>query len=149
MDLSTSLTADAPALVGDATRLQQVAWNLITNAIKFTPAGGRIHVTLAHSEGDLVFAVSDTGVGITSAFLPYVFDLFRQEEPSTNRQHGGLGLGLSIVRRLVELHGGRVVARSQGQGQGATFEVRLPCMMRGSSPSPEVEEQAADFPTHS
>ena len=131
--LSAALQPDAPPIIGDPTRLQQIAWNLVTNAVKFTPSGGRVDVELTLRESNLVLTVRDTGVGIAPGFLPYAFDLFRQEETTTNRQHGGLGLGLSIVKRLVELHGGQVSAISGGHGQGATFEVSLPCVAATAS----------------
>ena len=120
--------ADRPAasITGDATRLQQVVWNLLVNAVKFTPPGGRVTLSLAAEPADLVLHVSDTGAGIDPAFLPHVFEMFRQAQPAAERHHGGLGVGLSIVRRLVELHGGTVAAASAGVGQGATFTVRLP-----------------------
>jgi signal transduction histidine kinase/CheY-like chemotaxis protein len=117
-----------PSLVvrGDAARLQQVFWNLLSNAVKFTPAGGRVE-TLARGEGELVqVEVRDTGQGISPEFLPHVFDAFRQQDQSRTRRHGGLGLGLSIVRQLVEMHGGTVVAQSPGPGQGSTMRVELP-----------------------
>lgn len=127
-----------PCVLGDAERLQQVVWNLLSNAIKFTPEGGQVTVVLASSlpttpnrgqpasNHDVEIRITDTGSGISPAFLPFVFDRFRQEDSSTTRLKGGLGLGLSIVRYLVELHGGTVRADSLGQGQGATFTVRLP-----------------------
>jgi len=127
VELVVDLSPDVPSFMGDPTRLQQVTWNLLMNAIKFTPSGGRINVALTRRGGEVVLTVTDTGVGISPEFLPSVFDVFRQEEPATNRQHGGLGLGLSIVKRLVELHGGHVHASSPGRGLGSTFEVRLPC----------------------
>jgi PAS domain S-box-containing protein len=111
---------------GDPVRLQQVVWNLLSNAIKFTPKGGRVQVRLERVNSHIEIAVSDTGPGIEPEFLPYVFDRFRQADGRTTRQHGGLGLGLSIVRHLVELHGGTVRAESPGEGQGATFTVLLP-----------------------
>jgi signal transduction histidine kinase len=111
---------------GDPDRLQQVIWNLLSNAVKFTPAGGTVTVSLARDGTADVMAVSDTGIGIDPAFLPNVFDSFRQGDPSSTRAHGGLGLGLSIVRNLVELHGGVVVAESPGLNRGSTFTVRLP-----------------------
>ncbi len=114
-------------LVGDATRLQQVAWNLVNNAVKFTPGGGEVTMTLERLVSDIRLTVRDTGEGIAPEFLPHVFDMFRQAESTGSRQHGGLGLGLSIVRRLVELHGGTVAAESAGRGCGATFTVTLPC----------------------
>ena len=113
-------------IVGDAARLQQVLWNLLTNALKFTPPNGRITVSLRHSEADVIIQVKDSGIGIEPEFLPHVFERFRQADGSTTREHGGLGLGLSIVRNLVELHGGAVSVDSAGVGQGTTFSVRLP-----------------------
>ena len=113
-------------LVGDPDRLQQVVWNLLSNAIKFTPQGGSVEVRLGQHQGQAEISVLDTGAGIRPDFLPYVFDRFRQAESSTTRQHGGLGLGLSIVRHLVELHGGTVAVASPGEGKGSTFTVRLP-----------------------
>lgn len=117
---------DIGTVMADASRLQQVAWNLLSNAIKFTQGGGRVEVRLARGDGLLEIAVSDTGQGIPPEFLPYLFDRFRQADAAITRQHGGLGLGLSICRHLVELHGGTVHAKSAGEGQGATFTVKLP-----------------------
>lgn len=111
---------------GDANRLQQVVWNLLSNAVKFTPVGGRVEIRLEQVGMDAQIQVSDTGKGIRPNFLPYVFDYFRQEDGSTTRHFGGLGLGLAIVRQVVELHGGTVHAESQGEGLGATFAIRLP-----------------------
>jgi PAS domain S-box-containing protein len=111
---------------GDPARLQQIVWNLISNAIKFTPKGGRVSVTLERVNSHVEISVSDTGDGIPPDFLPYVFERFRQAEGPTTRRHGGLGLGLSIVKQLTELHGGTVQAKSPGEGQGATFRVALP-----------------------
>ncbi|MEG4034452.1 CheR family methyltransferase, partial [Microcoleus sp. S36b_A4] len=115
-----------PKILGDPSRLQQVVWNLLSNAIKFTPAGGRIDIALDYMDRIAQIQVSDTGKGISPDFLPYVFDRFRQADSSYSRRDSGLGLGLSIVRHLVELHGGTVTATSAGEGQGATFTVRLP-----------------------
>ncbi len=111
---------------GDAGRLQQVAWNLLSNSIKFSDAGDRVEVTLDVEGDDAVLRVKDTGSGIDQAFLPHVFDRFRQEISDVTREHAGLGLGLSLVRHLAELHGGRVTAQSEGKDLGATFTVRLP-----------------------
>jgi signal transduction histidine kinase len=111
---------------GDAVRLQQVIWNLLSNAIKFTPAGGRVDVFIESSNDDMEIRVVDTGQGITPVLLPHVFDRFRQADDATTQRHTGLGLGLGIVRQLVELHGGTVHAVSPGAGHGATFTVRLP-----------------------
>jgi PAS domain S-box-containing protein len=113
-------------VVGDVNRLQQIFWNLLSNAVKFTPKGGKIEVQLERIHNHIQLRVSDTGNGITADFLPYVFERFRQADSSSTRSHGGLGLGLAIVRHLVELHGGTVYAQSQGIGQGATFIVNLP-----------------------
>ncbi|HEY0174346.1 MAG TPA: ATP-binding protein, partial [Pyrinomonadaceae bacterium] len=111
---------------GDPVRLQQVVWNLLSNAIKFTPRGGRVQVRMERVNSHVEIAVSDTGAGIVPDFLPHVFDRFRQADQKTTRRHGGLGLGLAIVRHLVELHGGSVRAESAGEGQGSTFTVLLP-----------------------
>lgn len=114
------------SIPGDPVRLQQVIWNLLSNAIKFTPRGGRVQIRSERVNSHLEIVVSDTGQGISPDFLPHVFDRFRQADQKTSRQHGGMGLGLAIVRHLVELHGGNVSATSDGEGQGATFTVRLP-----------------------
>lgn len=116
----------------DGDRIQQVVWNLLTNAVKFTAAGGLISVSLAREEGDLVVRVADTGQGISPAFLPHVFDRFRQADASTTRMEGGLGLGLTISQQLVELHGGEIEVESAGLGKGATFTVRIPLLELGS-----------------
>ena len=113
-------------IVGDADRLQQVVWNLLSNAIKFTPRGGRVQVHLVRTQSYVELVVVDNGEGIDQAFLPHVFDRFRQADAKSSRKAGGLGLGLAIVRSIVELHGGIVTAQSDGIGQGATFNVRLP-----------------------
>jgi signal transduction histidine kinase/DNA-binding response OmpR family regulator len=110
---------------GDANRLQQIFWNLLSNAIKFTPAGGRVRVAVERAGPQVKVSVSDSGIGITSEFLPYIFDRFRQADGSTTRVHGGLGLGLSIVRHLLELHDGNIEVQSEGKGKGATFIVSL------------------------
>jgi len=114
------------AIPGDPVRLQQVVWNLLSNAIKFTPRGGRVMIRSQRVNSHLEIVVSDTGQGISADFLPHVFDRFRQADQKTSRQHGGMGLGLAIVRHLVELHGGTVRANSEGEGQGSTFTVMLP-----------------------
>ena len=111
---------------GDPVRLQQVVWNLLSNAVKFTPRGGLVQVRLSRVNSHVEIAVSDTGQGISAEFLPHVFDRFRQADQRITRQHGGLGLGLSIVRHLVELHGGTVKAESEGEGRGSVFTVLLP-----------------------
>ena len=116
----------AIAIPGDPARLQQVVWNLLSNAIKFTPRGGRVQIRSERVNSHLDIVVSDTGQGISADFLPHVFDRFRQADQKTSRQHGGMGLGLAIVRHLVELHGGTVSAASECEGKGATFTVSLP-----------------------
>lgn len=113
---------------GDANRLQQVIWNLLSNAIKFTPKGGTIKLRLTRDESHVLLTISDSGQGIAPEFLPHVFDRFRQADSSSVRKHGGLGLGLAIVRHLAEMHGGLVSAQSEGIGRGASFTVRLPIM---------------------
>jgi signal transduction histidine kinase/FixJ family two-component response regulator len=124
--IESVMDPNAGPVLGDAGRLQQIVWNLLTNAIKFTPKGGRVQVALERVNSHLELRVSDTGQGIKPEFLADVFDRFRQADPGTTRRHGGLGLGLSIVKQLVELHGGSVSANSPGEGQGATFTIRLP-----------------------
>jgi signal transduction histidine kinase len=119
----------APVL-GDAERLQQVFWNLLTNAVKFTPEGGRIDVRAARAGPHIEIAISDNGAGLTAEFLPFAFEPFRQGDQSFTRTHGGLGLGLAIVKHLVDLHGGQVSAESGGSEQGATFRVRLPVLIQ-------------------
>jgi PAS domain S-box-containing protein len=118
--------AGGTLITGDPARLQQILWNLLANAIKFTPRKGRVEVRVERIESNIVITVSDNGIGIDPDFLPFVFDRFRQADGSTTRHHGGLGLGLSIVRHLVDLHGGQVEAMSAGQGRGSTFKVSFP-----------------------
>jgi signal transduction histidine kinase/ActR/RegA family two-component response regulator len=127
--IQTVLDPNARWVRGDAARLQQVIWNLLSNAIRFTGKGGRVQVALERVNSHVELSVSDTGAGIAPEFLPHVFDRFRQADSKITRQHGGLGLGLAIVRQLVELHGGSVRASSPGEGQGATFTVELPLML--------------------
>jgi signal transduction histidine kinase/ActR/RegA family two-component response regulator len=126
LELEALLPPGAAIMRGDAERLKQIVWNLLLNAIKFTPKEGRILVELRYVESDLELKVRDTGIGIAPEFLPYVFDTFRQSDSRSTRSHGGLGVGLSIVKHLVELHGGSIEARSAGSGTGAEFVVRLP-----------------------
>jgi PAS domain S-box-containing protein len=123
---------------GDPDRLQQVVWNLLSNAIKFTPNRGRIDVRLRREEGHVDVVVEDSGAGIRPDFLPHVFERFRQSDSSSTRAHGGLGLGLALVRHLVELHGGTVSAESPGEGKGAIFTVRLPLMLADTRDRPEA-----------
>lgn len=153
-DIALGQSCDRPAatLIADRVRLQQIVWNLVSNAIKFTPGGGRVTIDIRVVGSTLDLVVQDSGVGIHPDFLPHVFDRFRQADSSTTRQHGGLGLGLAIVRHLVELHGGTVSADSAGEGRGATFTVRLPLgrdaqlhdiASKGDTPSGEEAVQPA------
>lgn len=125
LQFETRIEAEATVL-GDPARLHQIVWNLLSNAIKFTPAAGRVTMTLASTGSHAEIVVSDTGLGIRPDFLPRVFDRFRQEDISPTRAHGGLGLGLAVVQHLVEAHGGTVAAESAGEGRGSTFTVNLP-----------------------
>ena len=127
--LQTIIDPRVAPVSGDPDRLQQVVWNLVSNAVKFTPRNGRVQVRLERVNSNVEIVVSDTGVGIKPDFLPYVFERFRQAEAGTTRKTGGLGLGLAIVRHIVEMHGGTVDASSGGDGKGATFRVRLPVMI--------------------
>jgi PAS domain S-box-containing protein len=130
------LDPDAGPISGDPARLQQIVWNLLSNAIKFTPRDGKIQVVLQRLNSNVEISVVDTGIGIKPEFIPYVFDRFRQADASTTRMFGGLGLGLSIVKHLAELHGGSVSVTSGGEGEGSTFTVRLPCVaVRRQSPA--------------
>jgi signal transduction histidine kinase/ActR/RegA family two-component response regulator len=136
------------AVPGDANRLQQVFWNLLSNAVKFTPANGKVSVELKHTPSDVEITVSDTGEGISPSFMPFVFDRFRQADSTSTRQHGGLGLGLAIARHLVEIHGGSISARSDGNGKGAMFTVKLPIVggisaVEATPPEPIESEIAA------
>lgn len=149
----TVLDTEACLVLGDANRLQQIVWNLLSNAIKFTPTGGRVSAEVKRVGERVRISVSDSGTGITSEFLPYIFDRFRQADGSTTRVHGGLGLGLSIVKHLVELHDGGVEVQSAGKDQGATFTVSLPLSSAASSdnietatnPEPESNGLPAGF----
>ncbi len=136
--LSAALDVNAGPISGDASRLQQIVWNLLSNAIKFTPRGGRADVRLEHAGSNVEITVSDTGEGLSAEFLPYAFDRFRQADASASRAAGGVGIGLAIVRHLVELHGGSVKVHSAGKEQGATFIVTLP--MREAHGASEGEE---------
>ncbi|MGL5807106.1 MAG: ATP-binding protein, partial [Xenococcaceae cyanobacterium] len=120
-------------IMGDETRLQQVFWNLLSNAIKFTSDGGKIDIWLEQVQNNVQIRITDTGIGISSEFLPHVFERFRQADGSTTRKYGGLGLGLALVKHLVELHGGTVTAESLGEDKGATFKVTLPSLQESTS----------------
>jgi len=140
IELRSTLPPEPQFVWADPDRLQQVAWNLLSNSVKFTPSGGRVDVTLATSDSRVALTVRDNGLGIRSDFLPHVFESFRQGDSSSSRTHGGLGLGLAIVRRIVELHGGDVRAESEGEGQGTTVTVRLPVLpVAGGLPAGRAE----------
>jgi CheY-like chemotaxis protein/anti-sigma regulatory factor (Ser/Thr protein kinase) len=140
IQIETAFAPDVGQTMGDANRLQQVVWNLLSNAIKFTPPGGQVTVQLEAIGSQAQIRVSDTGKGINSDFLPHVFDYFRQADSTTTRVFGGLGLGLAICRHLVELHGGTIHVQSAGEGQGATFTVRLPLMLTRTETSKNDEQ---------
>jgi PAS domain S-box-containing protein len=140
MVVGTDFDRSAGSVRADTTRLQQVFWNLLTNAVKFTPAGGRVDVSLRRDGTSILIVVADTGAGISPEFLPFVFEPFRQGETRLNRVHGGLGLGLAITRQLVELHGGTICATSAGPDRGATFTITLPGV---NSADPGAAEDAA------
>ncbi|MBE9108366.1 response regulator [Nodosilinea sp. LEGE 07298] len=158
IQLHTHLEATVLPVLGDAGRLQQVVWNLLSNAVKFTPEGGRVEISLTAitpepdsseappqkggpSHAQII--VTDTGQGITPEFIPYIFDRFRQADSKTTRQFGGLGLGLAIVRQLVELHGGTIAVASPGEGLGSTFTVRIPLQRHSDDAIQEAEAAAA------
>ena len=128
--LTSSIDTDAPPVLGDPGRLRQIVANLLNNAVKFAKKGGSIHVALQRVGSDLQLAVVDDGQGIAPAFLPHIFEVFRQQDPGMNRRSQGLGLGLAIARKLVELHGGRISVQSEGEGLGATFRVTFPTATR-------------------
>ena len=134
--LQSVLASPAGSVSGDRDRLQQVVWNLLCNAVKFTPKGGRVQIHLQRIRSHVEIIVRDTGQGIRAEVLPHVFDRFRQGDSTSTRSHGGLGLGLALVRSLVELHGGTVTAESPGEGSGATFVVKLPIMLAGADSGP-------------
>ena len=132
--ITTSFFDSNAVVIGDPSRLQQIFWNLISNAVRFTPKKGRVDIRLLKVDSNFEIIVEDTGVGISDKFLPYVFERFRQVDSSIKRTHGGLGLGLAIVRHLAELHGGSVFAASEGEGKGSTFSLKLPAAAPEHSP---------------
>ena len=147
IDLQVLIDDHGSLVFGDANRLQQVIWNLLANAVKFTNPDGRIKTRLIRDGNQIEIYVHDTGIGIEPHFLPYVFDRFRQADSTSTRRYGGLGLGLAIVRHVVEMHGGSVAAWSPGKGQGSTFKVRLPVAsprrQAKSEPEPASKEASA------
>jgi signal transduction histidine kinase/CheY-like chemotaxis protein len=145
IDLRVDVAKGLGTVLGDPGRLQQVMWNLLSNAVKFTPSGGMVQVMLGRDAQDVVIRVADSGIGIEPEFLPHVFDRFRQQDASITRKHGGLGLGLSIARQLVELHGGTIAVSSPGPHAGTTFTLRLPLAepeVKAPRPEPAVTSQA-------
>jgi len=146
--VALDLPEGLPQVLGDPDRLQQVVWNLVSNAVKFTPQQGRIEVKLAKRDSHIALQVRDSGKGITPDFLPFVFDRFRQADSTSTRSHGGLGLGLAIVRHLVELHGGTVDAASGGDGTGAVFTVQLPLMAPSETGEGHDATKPNDVSTH-
>ncbi|HEX8709914.1 MAG TPA: PAS domain S-box protein [Pyrinomonadaceae bacterium] len=143
IELQVLVDSHAGLISGDAARLQQVVWNLLTNAVKFTPEGGRVEVRVEAEGSFIQIKVTDTGEGIDPEFLPFIFDRFRQADATATRKRGGLGLGLAIVRHLVELHGGTVSAESKGAGQGTTFIITLPIASALTRPGQHEEARAA------
>lgn len=143
IQIHTELSPVDQPCMGDANRLQQVLWNLLTNAVKFTPTGGQVYIKLESVGIYAQIQVRDTGKGISLEFLPYVFDTFRQADSATTRQFGGLGLGLAIVRHITEMHGGTVHASSLGEGQGATFTVQLPLMLKTVETQPQTQPRTS------
>ena len=143
--IETALDKTAGPIAGDPDRMQQIFWNLLSNAVKFTPRGGRIHVRMQLVGSHVEIVVADTGKGIEPKLLPFVFERFRQGDSSTTREHGGLGLGLAIVRHLVELHGGVVSARSEGQDQGAEFTIQLPVLARPQEPAVSATGRRVEY----
>jgi PAS domain S-box-containing protein len=142
VNLKTTLAPESGMISGDPDRLQQAIWNLLSNAVKFTPEGGLVELRLTRVNSQIEITVSDDGQGISHDFLPHVFDRFRQQDSTTARQHGGLGLGLAIVRHLVELHGGSVRVESEGEGRGATFTITLPAEAAHAAPSGEARRSS-------
>jgi PAS domain S-box-containing protein len=140
IQIQTTFDTSLGQVMGDSNRLQQVVWNLLSNAVKFTPTGGRVGIRLMEVGNQVQIKVSDTGKGISPDFLPYVFDYFRQADGTITRTFGGLGLGLAIVRKVVEMHGGKVQAESPGEGSGATFTVELPLLARSEQIRHEENE---------
>ncbi|HEX6464238.1 MAG TPA: ATP-binding protein [Vicinamibacterales bacterium] len=142
LELVKHIEGPVPVVRGDADRIQQVVWNLLSNAVRFTPTGGRIDVSLRAADENAEICVADTGIGLAADFVPHAFEPFRQADSGTTRQHGGLGLGLAIVRHIVELHGGTVRAASPGEGKGASFIVRLPIQADVRAPVSDARPNA-------
>lgn len=144
IEIRMHVPEDVRPIHADRQRLQQVLWNLLSNAVKFTPSGGRLSVRTRHLDSQVEIAVTDTGIGLAPEFVPFAFDRFRQADQTFTRTHGGLGLGLAIVKHLVELHGGHVIADSEGLGRGTTFRVVLP--VEAIVEAPAVHDAAQELP---
>ena len=142
IDLRVVVEAEQANVRGDSERLPQVVWNLVTNAVKFTPKAGHVVVSVARRGSDIALVVSDDGIGITAQFMPHLFESFRQSDCGSTRAHGGLGVGLWLAKQLVELHGGSLVATSAGPDRGSQFTVLLPSV--GSKPESDVRTDPAD-----
>jgi len=145
IDIRVNVCDQLLLVEGDRLRLQQIAWNLLNNAVKFTPAGGSIEIALSNENENAVFVVKDTGQGIDAAFLPHVFEMFRQADGSNRRRHGGLGIGLALVHQLVQLHGGTIRAASDGPNKGARFTVRLPLLPETARPGTPASPGAIEL----
>ncbi|HUB26155.1 MAG TPA: ATP-binding protein, partial [Tepidisphaeraceae bacterium] len=148
IEIREHIAAPVGPIQGDPNRLQQIVWNLLSNAVKFTPRKGKIDVALARKHLSAEITVTDTGQGIASSFIPHIFERFSQADASTARKHGGLGIGLSIVKQLTELHGGKISVQSEGEGRGATFRVTLPNEANGSKPSANKQKEAVRLSTN-
>lgn len=147
VEILASYPPQVQPVSGDAGRLQQIIWNLLTNAIKFTDRGGTVIVRVSSTPDTVSVAVKDSGMGIDREFLPHVFERFRQQDSSSTRKHGGIGIGLAIVRHLVELHGGQITAQSEGRGKGATFVVDFPALQTHATESREPSRTPAELPS--
>lgn len=145
IDIRVNVDDQLLLVEGDRLRLQQIAWNLLNNAVKFTPAGGSIEIFLSNENDSAVFVVTDTGQGIEASFLPHVFEMFRQADGSNRRRHGGLGIGLALVHQLVQLHGGAISAASDGQNKGARFTVSLPLLPETARPGTPTSSGAVEL----
>ena len=148
LTLQVGINDPGSIVLGDANRIQQIIWNLLSNAVKFTDEGGRIDARLTRTGNRIEISINDTGIGIEPEFLPHVFDRFRQEDSTSTRKYGGVGLGLAIVRHLAEVHGGSASASSPGKGHGSTFKVNFPVAQtaRLAQPAGRTPEVKAKHP---
>jgi CheY-like chemotaxis protein len=146
VEIDVAIDADVGVIAADAERLQQIVWNVLSNAIKFTPSGGHVEVRAMRAEDRVILRVRDDGIGVHPEFLPHLFEAFRQADGSTTRRHGGLGLGLAIVRHLVQAHGGTITPFSEGPGKGATFTIELPAAPLPKEARRAVRRRRRDAP---